>query len=253
MEGSVASSAAASTDEEEHRAKLLLFYSQYLQAIARRARAKQRVARTALRFFRKVYTQTQDAWTTKDPLLYAPLALWVAAKAEEQFITASDIGRHLANIDGLNSPYSDDDLVNAELEFLEAIAFDLGSDQPPERQLACYLNAAQVDHFFDPTQLVANATFILNDLYRTDAPLLYESHLVALSSIFMAAGALGITLPEALSREISTVEHIVIHIADGLKTLYESAISLKGEERGHLRTHHRQLDKYFPRRRTAAH
>lgn len=236
-------------------AKLLFFFSQYIQRLGRGLRARQRTVRAAMRLLRAYYRPYPERLRSHDPLLYAALALWIASKEEENPLSVRDLVKHMRAVaprDGFNSPYQEVDLVETEPAMLDALAFHLGHGAPPERELACYLEAARVGDLFDPTQLIANATYLLNDLYRTDAPLLHPPHLLALCCIWMAAGCLGITLPESLGTLVLGAEHEMHEIADMLAHSYESALALNAEPRSHLHALQRQLDSHFPRRRPEA-
>ena len=82
------------------RAKLL--YTQYLSALGRRARVRQRAIATAVVYFRRFYHRF--SFLQHDPLLIAPTALWVASKVEECALQAKVLVNQLAHLE-LQNPY----------------------------------------------------------------------------------------------------------------------------------------------------
>ncbi|OSX73780.1 hypothetical protein BU14_0328s0032 [Porphyra umbilicalis] len=100
----------------------------FLTTAARRANLRARVASTAAVYFARFYTRTPYAGA--DPRLLAPVALYLAAKAEEHTVPAKTVvaaaaAHYTPSAGGEKYPYTVADVVRAEFTLASGIHFDL--------------------------------------------------------------------------------------------------------------------------------
>ena len=94
-------------------------------------------------------------------------------------------------------------------------------DEPGTHGAPSYLDPAT-----DPgaLELVAHATFVANDICRTDAPLVYQDNMLALAAIVTACNALRRPLPGWLAEPLRTSAKAVEEIVTALAHMYQSII-----------------------------
>eukprot|EP00180_Rhodochaete_pulchella_P003626 Plantae.Rhodophyta-Rhodochaete_pulchella.ctg6379.p2 GENE.Plantae.Rhodophyta-Rhodochaete_pulchella.ctg6379~~Plantae.Rhodophyta-Rhodochaete_pulchella.ctg6379.p2 ORF type:complete len:292 (-),score=32.07 Plantae.Rhodophyta-Rhodochaete_pulchella.ctg6379:2066-2941(-) len=168
---------------EEQLVRIRVCYAQFIASLAKKANLRQRVAATALVYFKRFYLR--NAYKEHDPRLIAPTALYLAAKTEEHTVPAKAI---ISQVNAMYKadhpyPYTIKDIYDYEFRIIAELECDL-----------------IIFHSYRPlTQLCADSAIsdcfqtawaILNDSYRTDICLLYPPYIIAVACIFMAASIL---------------------------------------------------------------
>ncbi|KAL1528820.1 hypothetical protein AB1Y20_010143 [Prymnesium parvum] len=179
--------------------KAKLLYTQYLTALGRRARVRQRAVATAIVYFRRFYYKY--SFLEHDPLLIAPTALWVASKVEECSMQAKMLVGHLAHLDMENS-YQVHHLLDAEFHLIEALRFDLVVYQPylPLTEYLAHPALCEIIEASSHENFRQTAWFLLNDCFRTDLVLCHPPHTIAQACIHMAGTLLGLPSSKWLYR-----------------------------------------------------
>lgn len=77
--------------------------------------------------------------------------------------------------------------------------------------------------------LVAHAHFLVNDVCRTDAPVVYADHVIALACIVLACRATGRALPASLEPVALAASEAIDEVAGALGHMYASAMGDKGD------------------------
>ncbi|KAK1869585.1 hypothetical protein I4F81_012059 [Pyropia yezoensis] len=100
----------------------------FLVTAARKAGLRARVASTAAVYFARFYTRSPYAAT--DPRLLAPVALYLAAKAEEHTVPAKTVvaaaaAHYTPSAGGEKYPYTVADVVRTEFTLAAGLHFDL--------------------------------------------------------------------------------------------------------------------------------
>lgn len=100
----------------------------FLVAAARKAGLRARVASTAAVYFARFYTRSP--YVAADPRLLAPVALYLAAKAEEHTVPAKAVvaaaaAHYTPSPGGEKYPYTVADVVRAEFTLAAGLHFDL--------------------------------------------------------------------------------------------------------------------------------
>lgn len=165
-------------DDEPNSIKII--YSQAISTLAEKSKLRQRVAATAIVYFRRFFAR--NAVRDHDPRLIAPVALYLAAKAEEHSLPAKIVVAEMqSNYLGDHTfPYTVAHVYDYEFKMIAALEFDL-IIYHPYRPMLQYCSDASM------TDLLSGAWPILNDSYSTDACLRYPPYLIAIACIFMAA------------------------------------------------------------------
>jgi hypothetical protein len=203
---------------------LTLLFTQYVHALGRRTKLRQRVVSTACVFFQRFFVVR--TFLEHDPLLVAATAVWMASKVEESAVSPKHLVAMMHELGLPGNPYEAKHLVAAEYVLLDVLApFGLGVTHPHEslaRLLAsCDLRAHVGESKSD--SLVQTATVLVNDACRTpDLALCAAPRIVALSCAHTAALLEHVDL-RSLLPEPTADEHAAIEAcAASLHALFES-------------------------------
>lgn len=164
---------------EEELNSIKIIYSQLISTLAEKSELRQRVAATAIVYFRRFFAR--NAFRDHDPRLIAPVALYLAAKAEEHSLPAKIVVAQMLPIyvGDHTYPYTVAHVYDYEFKMIAALEFDLIIYHPYRPMLQYCSDAGMTD-------LLSSAWPILNDSYRTDACLRYPPYLIAIACIYIA-------------------------------------------------------------------
>lgn len=213
---------------------LTLLYLQYIHALGRKVRVRQRVVGTACVLFQRFFhVQTL---LSHDPLLVAPTVLWMASKIEESGVSPKHIVKAMGELGLRGNAYEVAHLLAAEYVLLEVLMpFGLAVDHPHAPLARLFAEADLRRHIGVERSdcLVQTATFLVNDAYRTpDLALCYSPRTVALSCAH-AAGLLEHVPLDNLLPEPSAEEHDAIErVAASLHALYDGQHTAGGSGGG---------------------
>jgi len=174
---------------EDDYSKILIFYSNIIQAIGEQYKVRQQVIATAIVYLKRFYARYP--LKSIDPWLLCPTCLFLAAKVEE-FSTlnhqrvvnaAATIYKKYAHlITGPGEyPYQIKHILECEFYLLEIMDCCL-IVYHPYRSLDMYTREFQIDQ-----PLFEAAWRIINDSLKTDAPLLFPPYEIALGCLLLAA------------------------------------------------------------------
>lgn len=153
-------------------------FTQYIIDLATTTKLRQRVAATAVVYFRRVCATSSFA--RHDPRIVAPGCLYLAAKSEESVVSAKVL---LAAMRRLRPGWHVEikQLLDAEMLILEELDTHLLVFSP-------YLALTKLLGS-DPqlADLGQNAWAALNDAHRTDLPLVHAPHMLALGCVYLAS------------------------------------------------------------------
>lgn len=163
---------------EHHLQQLKVYFTQYIFDMANSIKLRQRVAATAVVYFRRLYAGS--SFSVHDPHLVAPGCLYLASKVEESVVAGKML---LASMRRLRPAwqYELKDLLDMEMIILEALDTHLVMFSPYISLTKLLESDAQL------ADLSQNAWAALNDVYRTDAPLVYAPHVLALGCLYLAS------------------------------------------------------------------
>lgn len=230
-----------SQDEDKRRGltpeqitQLKVFFTQSIHELASCNKLRQRVAATAVVYFRRFYLR--HSFCQHDPWLVAPGCLYLASKAEESLLAARHIvasmKKRTAQPQPLTQPsqqqrppwkYEIKHLLEVEMIILEALDFHLLVFSPYPSLIRFLQNSVQLAEIAQP------AWAALNDIYRTDLPLVYPPHVLALGCLVVASMVCGIDLGawlQGLSVDLDQVYDICLDMLD----MYEHYSLLTVEE-----------------------
>ena len=202
---------------------LTLLYVQYIHALGRTVRLRQRVVASACVLFQRFFFAR--TLLDHDPLLVAPIALWMASKVEESAVSPKHILCAMEELGVCGTAYELSHVLAAEYSLLEVLMpYGLGIDHP-HWPLATLLAQANLRHHIGAERsdcLVQTATFLVNDTCRTaNLALCYPARIIALSCAHVA-GLLEHVPIRTLLPETSAAEHDMIeNVSASLLTLYE--------------------------------
>ncbi|GBF92528.1 cyclin-C1-like [Raphidocelis subcapitata] len=153
-------------------------FTQYIFDLANSTNLRQRVAATAVVYFRRVYVTS--SYARHDPRVVAPGCLYLASKAEESVVSAKVL---LAAARRLRPgwPLELRQLLDAEMLILEELDARLLVFSP---YLALTKLLASDPQLSDLGQ---NAWAALNDAHRTDLPLVHAPHMLAVGCVYLAS------------------------------------------------------------------
>ena len=175
------------SEDEYH--KILIFFSNYIQALGEALKARQQVIASATVFFKRFYAK--NSLKCIDPLLMASTCVFLAFKVEEAGVipnnrlisTCQQIVKSKYS-HAFNPPeftYRMPNVVECEFYLLEMLDCCLIL-YLPYRPLMLYA----ADLLTSEDKVLPLAWRIVNDSLRTDVPLLYPPYLIALSCLHMA-------------------------------------------------------------------
>ncbi|KAI8467900.1 MAG: C type cyclin [Monoraphidium minutum] len=153
-------------------------FTQYIFDLANSTKLRQRVAATAVVYFRRVYVTS--SYARHDPRLVAPGCLYLASKAEESVVSAKVL---LAAMRRLRPGWHVElrQLLDAEMLILEELDAHLLVFSPYLALTKLLSSEPQL------ADLGQNAWAALNDAHRTDLPLVHAPHMLALGCVYLAS------------------------------------------------------------------
>lgn len=163
---------------EDQVQQLRIFFTQSIFDLARTSKIRQRVAATAVVYFRRFYLR--NSFCQFDPFLVAPGCLYLACKAEESILGARHLVAYMKKVRP-SWAYEMKHLLDIEMVILEELDLNLVVFSP-YHALVKFLQADAM-----LADLGQNAWATLNDLYRTDLSLVYPPHLLALGCLYLAS------------------------------------------------------------------
>ncbi|ELT95692.1 hypothetical protein CAPTEDRAFT_154644 [Capitella teleta] len=172
--------------EEEYN-KIMIFFTNFIQALGEQLKLRQQVIATATIYFKRFYAR--NSLKCIDPLLMAPTCVFLASKVEEigvitnsRLITTCQqvVKNKFAYAFQQEFPFRVQSVLECEFYLIESMDCCLILYHP-YRPLLQY--AKDIDH---DDSLLQMAWRIVNDSLRTDVPLLYPPYLIALASLHMA-------------------------------------------------------------------
>uniref|UniRef100_A0A5S6QYM2 Cyclin-like domain-containing protein n=1 Tax=Trichuris muris TaxID=70415 RepID=A0A5S6QYM2_TRIMR len=177
---------------EDDYQKVLIFFSNLIQAIGEQLKVRQQVIATAIVYMRRFYVR--NSLKCIDPLLLAPTCLFLASKVEEFGVisqsklltTCQSVLRvRYQNVYAQDFPYRLNHILEAEFFLLEVMDCCLIVFHP-YRPLTMFLTDMAPDE-----TVVATAWRVVNDSYRSDLSLMYPPYQIALACLHLAMVMLG--------------------------------------------------------------
>ena len=173
---------------EEGYKKLMIFYADFIQAIGETLGVKQQVVATSIVYFKRFYVR--NSLKSVDPLLLAPTCIFLASKVEEYGVISNHRLIQSCQTALKNKfsfawniqeyPYRISQVLECEFCLLEMMDCCLILYHP-YRPLTQY-----VQDWTDKDVVLPVAWNVINDSYRTDIPLLYPPHQIAIACLHMA-------------------------------------------------------------------
>lgn len=164
-----------------------------MQALGEQLKVKQQVISTAIVYFKRFYVR--NTLKSIDPLLLAPTCIFLASKVEEFGVISNNrliqtcvtvVKNKFSYVYVQEFPYRGHHVLECEFYLLEQMDCCLILYHP-YRPLTMYVQDLRSserpdgkDHSKDRDELLNLAWTIVNDSYRTDIPLLYPPHLIAI-------------------------------------------------------------------------
>ncbi|KAG2500086.1 hypothetical protein HYH03_002363 [Edaphochlamys debaryana] len=207
----------------EHIQQLNVYFCASIAELAKQLKLRQRVAATAMIYFRRAYLCNN--FCRLDPRLVYVACLYLACKAEESLLAAKHLVVHAKNLRP-KWTYDVKDLLDMEMVLLEDLDFNLIVFSP-YRELARLLSDAGVEQ-----ACAQRAWGALNDSYRSDVNLLYPPHIVALGCLCLAAGSCGVDLTAWLQRLNVDLGQVAAVVAE-LTALYPQNSAGMGADECH--------------------
>ncbi|KAG2442738.1 hypothetical protein HXX76_002820 [Chlamydomonas incerta] len=205
---------------QEHIQQLNVFFCTSIAELAKQLKLRQRVAATAMVYFRRTYLCNN--FCRMDPRLVYVASLYLACKAEESLMQAKHLVGHAKSY--RKWPYDVKDLLDMEMVLLEDLDFNLIVFSP-YRDLVTYLADSGVE-----TPCAQRAWGALNDSYRSDVNLLYPPHVVALGCLCLAAGSCSVDLAAWLSKLNVDLGQVAAVVTDLTSMYAQQAAVLSLEE-----------------------
>lgn len=171
-----------------------ILLSTVLQALGEQLKVKQQVISTAIVYFKRFYVR--NSLKSIDPLLMAPTCIFLASKVEEFGVISNTrliqacqtvVKNKFSYAYPQEFPYRITHVLESEFYLLELMDCCLILYHPyrplttyVQDLRATYERADGKDHSKDKDELLNLAWTVVNDTYRTDIPLLYPPHLIAI-------------------------------------------------------------------------
>ncbi|CAH8874525.1 unnamed protein product [Trichobilharzia szidati] len=179
--------------EEEYQ-KVMLFFTDVIQAFGKSVEVRQQVIATALVYFKRFYSR--NSFKTIDPWLMAPSCLFLASKVEEfGVVSQKNLMASCRNVvhshylvyfpDGYGYPYRAQDVLECEFILLEAMDCSLIVFHP-YRPLVQFCDELRPLMHEYADLLLERAWWLVNDSYRTDVCLHYPPYIIALGCLQLA-------------------------------------------------------------------
>ncbi|PCH41674.1 cyclin-like protein [Wolfiporia cocos MD-104 SS10] len=197
-------------DDEEYLNFLPIFFANLIAKLGKKLQMRQRVIATATIFFKRFYVK--NSYCDTDPFIVIAACCYVAAKAEEAPVHIKNVvseARMLFNNEELGAKsFSPDHSKLAEMEFylVDDLECDLTVFHPYRTLMAlCGKDGSAAEagelgagvddgpRYWGTGEgklelqegALQMAWFIINDTYRSDLPLLYPPHLIAIAAIYL--------------------------------------------------------------------
>nr|CAH8830542.1 unnamed protein product [Trichobilharzia regenti] len=179
--------------EEEYQ-KVMLFFTDVIQAFGKNVEVRQQVIATALVYFKRFYSR--NSFKTIDPWLMAPSCLFLASKVEEfGVVSQKNLIASCRNVvhshylvyfpDGYGYPYRAQDVLECEFILLEAMDCSLIVFHP-YRPLVQFCDELRPLMHEYADLLLERAWWLVNDSFRTDVCLHYPPYIIALGCLQLA-------------------------------------------------------------------
>lgn len=172
--------------EEEYQ-KLLIFFSNLIQALGEQLKVKQQVIATAIVYFKRFYVR--NSFKCIDPLLLAPTCVFLASKVEEFGVISNNrlittcqqvVKTKFSYAYPQEFPYRINQILECEFYLMEMMDCCLILYHP-------YRPLVQFVHdWSNKDNILPTAWNVVNDSYRTDVCLLYPPHQIALACLHIA-------------------------------------------------------------------
>lgn len=211
------------TLNEEGYQKLMIFYADFMQALGEALGVKQQVVATSIVYFKRFYVR--NSLKCIDPLLLAPTCIFLASKVEEYGVisnhrliqTCQTVYKNKFSFAWNISefPYKITHVLECEFYLLEMMDCCLILYHP-YRPLTQY-----VQDWPDKDVLLPTAWHVINDSYRTDIPLLYPPHQIALACLHMACVIKQKDTYKTWFAELNTDLDKILEITYHMLNLYE--------------------------------
>jgi len=205
--------------EDEYQ-KVMMFFTNIIQALGEQLKVRQQVIATAIVYFRRFYAR--NSLKSIDPLLLAPTCLVLASKVEEFGVISQS--KLIAACQSLiknrynyayqqEYPYRINHLLEAEFFLLELMDCCLIVYHPYRPLLQFFQDLPHDD------SLLQMAWKVINDSYRTDVCLFYPPYHIALASLHLASVMIGKDLKNWFA-ELSVDMEKILEVSRQILTLY---------------------------------
>ncbi|KAA0188154.1 Cyclin-C [Fasciolopsis buskii] len=176
--------------EEEYQ-KVMIFFTEVIQAFGKSVEVRQQVIATATVYFKRFYSR--NSLSSIDPWLMVPSCLFLASKVEEFGVLSQKnllascrnvVHNHYAAYfpDGYGYPYRAQDVLECEFILLEAMDCSLIVFHP-YRPLVQFCEELRPQLHELADLLLERAWWIVNDSFRTDVCLHYPPYIIALGCL----------------------------------------------------------------------
>lgn len=209
---------------EEGYQKLMIFYADFTQALGEALGVKQQVVATSIVYFKRFYVR--NSLKSIDPLLLAPTSIFLASKVEEYGVisnhrliqTCQTIYKNKFNYawNLPEFPYKITHVLECEFYLLEMMDCCLILYHP-YRPLTQY-----VQDWREKDIILPVAWHVINDSYRTDIPLLYPPHQIAIACLHMACVITQQDIYKTWFAELNTDFDKILEITRHMLNLYET-------------------------------
>ncbi|KAI8912649.1 cyclin-like protein [Gorgonomyces haynaldii] len=164
--------------QQEYDTKLNLYYTSLLFKLGKKMSLRQQVIASSLVYFKRFFSR--NTFTEVDPLLVLVTCFYVACKMEEcpQHIKACC--NEAKAVIGSQFTYAASDVAEFEFYLLEELDFCTILFHPYKPYLK-YCQFLQVN-----TAVLQTGWYIINDIYRTDACLLYPPYIIAIAALYLS-------------------------------------------------------------------
>lgn len=177
--------------EEEYQ-RLMIFWANFIQVLGEQLKVKQQVISTAIVYFKRYYVR--NSFRCVDPLLMAPTCIFLASKVEEFGVISNSRLVNVCQTVVKNKfsyafpqefPYRMQHIMECEfflLELMDCCLILYHSYRPLVQYVQDLKEMKELKDLNRDTkdELLNTAWSVVNDTYRTDIPLLYPPHLIAI-------------------------------------------------------------------------
>ncbi|XP_074597825.1 cyclin C isoform X2 [Brevipalpus obovatus] len=188
--------------EEEYQ-KLMIFWTNFIQVLGEYLNVRQQVISTAFVYFKRFYLR--NSFKCVDPLLMAPTCCLLASKVEEfggvtntRLITGVQtiVKTKYSHTFPQEFPYRINHVLECEFFLLELMDCCLILYHPYRPLLRYVQDLKEIKELKEfsrdsKDELLSTAWNVVNDTYRSDIPLLYPPHLIAIACLHMGCVICG--------------------------------------------------------------